>query len=276
MLVNKSKLTGLTEEQLRTDDSVLGFRFLSVLYYIIQSWNREDSETVGEPRRMKEKGREIVRNAYYGMYHDLHGLAVQIDMIQIIYENKRSITRHKDFLYVQEIVEKYYTNLRSIYDFLANVLNLAVDPRLVGQLPFSSYNDVINAIESGKLEKKLPEEAQRAILSSKRSFLHIRRMRDDIIHNGKQLLAPMTKEDGYYRVEDKEGGTQDQEPLLSYLARLTLDLFHTADELSNVVYNVHVERFGPIPQQYVALIGVCIPTFVQFLGISTQSPPATL
>ncbi len=259
---------------MREDDNILGFRFLSVLYYIINSWDHEGPETEDGPRRMKEKGRQIVRDAYQGMYHDLHGLAILIDMVKVIFENKRSITLHKDFLYVQEIIEKYYTNLRSIYDFLANVLNLAVEPRLVGQLPFNSFNDVINAIESGKLKEKLPEEAQRAILSVKSSFLHVRHMRDDIIHNGKQLLAPMTKDDGYYRIEDKGDGTQLQEPLLTYLSRLTVDLFHVADKLSEVIYNVHIERYGPISQQYVALVGVCIPTFVKFLGIGTKSSPS--
>ncbi|CAM3699070.1 hypothetical protein [Marinicrinis lubricantis] len=80
----------------------------------------------------------------------------------------------------------------------------------------------------------------------------------------------MTKEDGYYlEIRDQNGGT-GQKHLLSYLAELTVDMLSVADQPSKVIYEEYCKRYGPIPLSYVALVGVCIPAFVQFLGLDDK------
>lgn len=268
-MVNKGLQIGLSREMLLKDDNILGLDFLSVLYHIEESW-KEERITEEVEQQLDPRTRGLIRKASESVYHDIHGLAVLVDLINFLYMNKRQGTRHKDFLYVQEILEKYYTNLRSIYDFLANILPLAVDPKYYGQLSFDSFNSLLTKTENGKAAGKLPESAEKIILAAKESFVHVKDIRDSIIHRGLQLDAPMTKEDGYYLTINNENGEPGEQRLLDYLSDITKQLLGTAEDLASVVWEEYTSRYGKLPFSYVALAGVCIPDFVKFLDISKE------
>src|SRR5690625_4298178 len=122
MLINKGSSENWSYEELKDSEDTLGFKLISVLRSIEQSWERYEGEN-----QIKDKYKGLVKEASLALYHDLHGLAV---MIQHMFHSRNETTRHKDFLFVSEIVEKYFSNLRSIYDYMAKILRLSVNRRM--------------------------------------------------------------------------------------------------------------------------------------------------
>lgn len=177
------------------------------------------------------------------MYHDLHGLAVHIDMIQYFFDNRRGGVRHKDFLYVSEIVEKYLANLRSIYDFMAKILRLAVQERHLGQINFDSLNSLIESVEKGKTDGKIPEGLKEALLSIRSEFHHVRDMRDSIIHNGEQISI-MTKDDGYYiGIWSEEEKKDVYVSLLKFLSESTMKMLSFGEEIGELIFNEYCKKY---------------------------------
>jgi len=269
LLINKSSSIGWSYDQLKVSKTALGFELISVLHSILDSWktNFKGQVTNENTQELKSKYKGLVKEAYLAMYHDLHGLAVQIDMIQHLFVNRKNAVRHKDFLYVSEIVEKYFANLRSIYDFMAKVLRLAVKQRYLGQINFDSLNNLIESLEKGKTDGKIPEGLKESLLSIKGEFLYVRGMRDSIIHNGEQISI-MTKDDGYYLSiwsEDEE--KEVYVPLLNFLSERTIEMLNFGEQIGEVIFSEFCKEYGDIPFTLVALEGVCIPAFINFLGI---------
>lgn len=269
LLINKSSSIGWSYNQLKESKTALGFDLISVLHSILDSWetNRGGQIINENTQELKNKYKGLVKEAYLAMYHDFHGLAVQIDMIQHLFVNRKNAVRHKDFLYVSEIVEKYLSNLRSIYDFMAKVLRLAVKQRYFGQINFDSLNSLIESVEKRKTAGKIPEGLKESLLSIKDEFLYVRGMRDSIIHNGEQISI-MPDDDGYYlRIWSEEKGKKVYVPLLNYLSERTIEMFNFGEKIGVVIFNEFCKEYGDIPFRLVALEGVRIPTFINFLGI---------
>lgn len=269
LLINKSISIGWSYDQLLQSKSAIGFDLISTLHSILDSWEHDYRGTANNEntQELQDRYKGLVKEAYLAMYHDFHGLAVQLDLIQHLFENRKDGVRHKDFMYVSEIVEKYFANLRSIYDFMAKVLRLAVDQRYLGQINFDSLNSLIESVEKGKTDGKIPETIKESLLSIKGEFLHVRKLRDSIIHNGEQILI-MTKEDGYYLgIWSEDEKKQVYVPLLTFLSERTIGMLNFGNDISEVIFKEFCEKYGDIPFTLVALEGVCIPTFLNILGI---------
>lgn len=269
MIVNKGSSFGWSLEDLAASKDSLGLSIIQVLDGITTSWEKEDPEATSViPKNTKG----LIKEAYRGMYHDLHGLSVLIDMINHIYESKGSLTRHKDFLFVSEAVEKYFSNLRSIYDFLAKVSLLAVNPRFHGQISFDSLNTLIKNAENEKKKEKFPLELVEELLSIKPAFNSLKNIRDYITHNGKQLKI-RTHIDGYH-IENLENKETDEPylPLLPLLSTLTMDMLSFSAEIAVIISNKYTEYYGEIPYPLIALNGICMPAFIDFLGLLEEDP----
>jgi hypothetical protein len=267
MLINKGSSIGWATEQLEKSREALGLTLISVLSSIRESWKIGQETEQGSPHAISPKIKGLIIEAYEAMYHDLHGLIIQVDMIKHFFDNKKGITRHKDFLYVTEVIEKYFANMRSIYDFMSKVLILSVDPKLFGQVSFDSLNSLITSVEKGKTKGKLTADLEKLLLEIKPSFHALRDIRDFIIHNGKQLKI-MTGENEYL-VENfiEKDKTDDYVPLLPYLSTITKEMLIFGDEIAHIIYEEYTKRYGEVPYFLVALEGVCIPSFIDFLGL---------
>ena len=266
MLVNKGESSYWTYEALRESKIALGFRFLSVLRSILSDWEKPRSNQEEISTELKDKYKGLVREASEAMYHDLHGLAVHVDMIHYFFDNRKGGLRHKDFLYISEIVEKYIANLRSIYDFMAKLLRLAVKERYIGQISFDSLNSLIESIEKGKTKDKLPEKLETIILSIKEEFLMVRDFRDSILHNGDQVRI-FTGEEGYLLERGKEEGRDKRVSLLCYLKDRTNKMLDFGEKLAEITYEEYCGIYKEIPFQLTALEGICIPKFIEFLDL---------
>ncbi|MEK4115656.1 hypothetical protein NST44_05570 [Paenibacillus sp. FSL W8-0919] len=272
LIVNKGTSIGRSAEDLEADDSVLGLFLVSVLDCIL-------SPLQGDVYMLRPNYQGLIKEARTAMVHDIHGLAIINDMIQFTFE-KHGELPHKDFLYVMELIEKYFTNLRSIYDFMSKVLRLAVEEGRIGQIPFDSLNDLITYAETNpRAESYFPEDLISLLKNIKSEFQLVREIRDFIIHNGKQIS--LLSDDRGYRLGpfDSNGTLADYTPgkernheeLVPYLAERTNRMIEFGEEVGIIINREFRRLHGDFPLFLCALEGVCIPSFVKFLGLNKSN-----
>lgn len=266
MLINKGSSENWSFEELRASENALGFKLISVLRSIEQSWEGGEKDN-----QIKDRYKGLVRESSFAMYHDLHGLAIMIDLIQDLFRHRKEIMRHKHFLYVSEIVEKYFSNLRSIYDYIAKVLRLAVNRQVIGQIPFDSLNDLIKYAENDKSKGKLPKNISDLLVANKKEFEIVRDIRDSLIHNGK-MIDIVTDNSGYHLVLDKtiKPGDAFDTPLLQYLSDITIKMLDFGEKIGEYILEEYTNTYGEFQIKLVALEGVCIPSFIKFLNCSSE------
>ncbi|MEJ9115922.1 hypothetical protein LAV76_24465 [Bacillus paramobilis] len=275
MIINKGMSIGWSPDQLHASKNALGFQLISILDYILKSWENKQDRQIETQNIFKLKYQGLVKEAYEGLYNDYHGLAVKIDMLELIFQKKQTDMRHKDFLYVAEVVEKYFMDIRSIYDFMAKILRLTVDPKYVGQLSFDSLNSLITSVEKGKTKGKLPESLEGKLLSIIDSFHKTREIRDSIVHSGHQINI-MTLDQGYaVKIPSNKNGEPDEcIPLLPYLSEITMEMFSFGEDIAILIYEEYRKIYGEFPLGLVALEGICIPNFIEFLNIAPSQETA--
>ncbi|SEL78469.1 hypothetical protein [Paenibacillus sp. OK003] len=272
LIVNKGTSIGWSVEDLKANNNVLGLTIVSVLDCIL-------SPIQGGVHRLRPTYQGLVEEARTAMIHDIHGLAILNDMIQYISEKHKDLT-HKDFLYVVELIEKYFTNLRSIYDFMSKVLRLAVEEGRIGQISFDSLNDLITFAETNsRAAITLPEDLINLLKGIKSEFHLVREIRDFIIHNGKQISL-LFDDKGYKLGPFNSNGTLVEyalgeeilyEELMPYLAERTNYLLEFSEEVGFIINREFGRLHGAFPLMLCALEGVCIPSFVKFLGLSQST-----
>ncbi|MEE1131468.1 MAG: hypothetical protein UHX00_07625 [Caryophanon sp.] len=266
LLVNKGKSIGWNIDELKRSKENLGFNLITVMSSILRSWNED-----GSNEAISEKDKGLINKAYLGLYHDFHGLAIQIDLIEHLHMNRKGSTIHKDCLYVSQVIENYFSNLRSIYDFMGSLLKLAVKKRLWGQFNFDSLNKLIEAVSNGKTVEKFPEKLNKQLLNIKDEFLYVRDRRDSIIHNG-EIISVMTDESGYHiKSKCASSGKEEIVPLFDYLAERTNNMFKFGESIAQIIFDEYNNEYGEIELLIVALEGVCIPKFIEFLDIRVEN-----
>ncbi|PDZ86120.1 hypothetical protein [Bacillus toyonensis] len=273
LIVNKGTSIGWSPEELKNNDNVLGLFIVSVLDCILDPIQ-------GDVNSLRPNYQGLVKEARTAMVHDIHGLAILSDMIQFTFENQNGLL-HKHFMYVVELIEKYFTNIRSIYDFMAKILRLAVEEGRIGQIPFGSLNDLINYAESNpRAVKNLPEDLIASLKDIKAEFYLVRGIRDFIIHNGKQISL-LSDKSGYQLGPFDDSGTlaelnpgeeRKYEDLMPYLSERTNRMLEFGEIIGGIINREFRRNHGDFPFYYCALQGVCIPSFVSFLGLKSMNP----
>lgn len=267
MIVNKSTSIGWTIEALEADKSVLGLKLISVLDCILRP-------LLGDVHKLRPQYQGLIEEARIALVHDIHGLAILNDMLQFIFTKPDGI-QHKDFLYVMEIIEKYFTNMRSIYDFMSKVLRLAVEEKNIGKISFDSFNSLLTFAESNsKPQQLLPEDLISLLTNIKDEFNLVKNIRDFIIHNGKQIS--LLKDDKGYQlgpfnnqgelIELQLGEENKYEYLIPYLSQRTESMLKFGESIADIIHREFTRMNGEFPFMWSALEGVCIPSFVDLLG----------
>lgn len=265
LLINKGNSIGWSYEELRVSKDALGINLISVLSSIEMSWDQNNNNGQKE---LSPKYKGLVKEAYNAMYHDIHGLAVQVDLLKFLFIHKGDLVRHKDFLFVSEIVEKYLTNLRSIYDFMAKVLRLSVEDRHLGQINFDSLNSLIESVEKEKTKGKISRELEELLISIKKEFHKVRNLRDSIVHNGEQITI-LTDEKGYLiEVLSEESNGKNTVYLMDFLSVRTKKMILFGEGIAEIVFKEYCKQYGDVTLFLVGLEGVCIPAFIEFLNMS--------
>lgn len=272
LIVNKGTSIGWKLEDLEADDNVLGLLIVSVLDCILDPIE-------GEVNSLSPVNHGLVKEARTAMVHDIHGLAILNDMIHFIFERHVDLVP-KDRLYIIELIEKYFTNLRSIYDFMCKILRLAVKEGRIGQIPFDSLNNLITYAETKQRAiVNLPDDLIFLLKDIKSEFHLVRGIRDFIIHNGKQISL-LTNENGYKLGPFDNGGAladytlgeeRKHEDLIPYLSERTNRMLDFGESIAKIIDREFRRNHGNYPLSLCALEGVCIPSFVKFLGLKSAT-----
>jgi hypothetical protein len=159
-------------------------------------------------------------------------------------------------MYVMEIIEKYFTNLRSIYDFISKILRLAVEERRIGQIPFDSINGLITFAESSpRAVQLIPEDLIILLKEIKSEFHLVRSIRDFIIHNGKQISL-LTDKNGYKLgpfdntgnlAGYSPGEDRSYEDLITYLADRTNRMLEFGEKVGIIIDREFRRHHGDFP-----------------------------
>lgn len=270
VIINKGTSFGWEKDELEANDSVLGLSLISVLNSIV---NPLKSTTKG----LEPKYYGLVEEAKIALIHDIHGLSVLADMLKFTLERNEDL-QHKNFLYVMELTEKYFTNIRSIYDFISKVLRLAVKKNVVGQISFDSMNGILKyASTNSRAKEYLPKDMINLLIEIKSEFLLVREIRDLIIHSGKEITILHDK-DGYKfgpfnnsnRIAvDEHGVGAKYEELIPYLAERTNKMLIFGEDVAYIINREFRINYYEYPLYRYALEGVCIFSFNSFLGLIT-------
>ena len=257
-----------------------GELFSSLLFSVVNSWyysNYEHNGTlkVGIP---EEKAREYgkIKAAVNGFTDDLHNLSVNYCLFREIDEAEK-INGHKSNLYICLILEHLFTNLRSIYDFLYHFAKIPLSDKQLKQYPKTdSINNLTSFSKKQNNQDKLPESVIWVLNSMERDLADIKKIRDGIIHQGKDFL--LTRKEGilHMRIPIKESNSNDN--LLPNILN-TNDIDYNVEKYLNKIIKTtlkNMEDFGTIlynemshkPEFHFALYAIsnyCIDEFNEFL-----------
>lgn len=235
----------------------------------------------------QEYKREIgkIKKAINGINHDIHNLATIIDMMENIYKNKEGNNIYnKGYLYLGILLESYYTNLRSIFDFIPEIIKIGLDKNQIKSLPNTdSYNKLLKYTNNANNNGKLPEILIQNIRQGEHIFNIIKTTRDAIIHKGDEAILFIENEEVYFAilkltdkgqvnlVENILGMEKLIYPLFEYIGKLTNMVFEYLELLADTVHYIWSENEGKeIPVALSVLNGSCIPNFIEFLSITSK------
>lgn len=276
MGVIKGTVIGRSIERLTEDRNAL---VLGILH-IFGTWEFKIKKRKYEVTR--EDGK--ILKACSGLTNDIHNLSIIIDMmIQIINKSKvDKDLKSKDFLYLSVLLESYFTNLRSIFDFTAILIRLGLTDEKISKLPSKnrdSFNRIIEYVKNENNRGIIQEEIINVMIKHEDTFNLIRDIRDLIIHKGDETIIFREDDDftfGLFRYEDGKiinkfsnilKIEKERYPLLKYLSEITNRVLVYLDDLAGAIYNsLYNENKEPL--FLAALQGYCIPVFIQFLDLN--------
>ncbi len=272
--VIKGTSVGWDIERFRSDKESLGLYIVSVL----TTWQMK-IESENRPLT-RDEGK--IKKAFYGMKNDIHNLAVIIDMMETISQDNNSRMQGKDSLYITVLLESYFTNLRSIFDFTTLIIRLTVEQENLKRLPTKneeSFNKLLGFIKNVNNKGIYPQEICNIILNHEVTFNIIKDIRDLIIHKGDEPI--IYSQNGSYEFSFRRLKVGDDQnialnilnsdtsmyPLFDYLSKITNRMFSYLEDLTPPIYNYICKKEGKEVNLWLAALeGVCIFEFVDFLG----------
>lgn len=273
MYTIKGTSTGWNNERLSKSKDVLGMNFIS----LCQTYKMrcEQSEITDE----RDYG--IIKKAINGITNDIHNLSIIIDMMQnSINESKKTNFLSKNYLYLGVLLENYYTNLRSIFDFIPNIMQICLNEKEKSGLPQSdSYNKLLKYVNNENNKGKLPKELIEQIKQGEKIFNIIKITRDSIIHKGDDPIIFQSENEFSFAilklgVKGQENliknilNTEDlRYPIIKYLSKLTNMVIEFLEGLANTIYCIWCKKENEEINIWLSgLEGICIPVFIKFLG----------
>ncbi|WP_290806604.1 hypothetical protein [Flavobacterium sp.] len=224
--------------------------FSSVLFSVINSWFYSNYENNGNLKVniSTEKAREFgkIKSAINGFTEDLHNLSINYCLFKEINENVH-INGQKSNLYISVILENLFTNLRSLYDFLYHFVKIVLSEKELKQYPQKdSINNLINFSKNENNQDKLPKSIIWVLDNIESDLNDIKKIRDNIIHKGKDFL--LTRKEGvlFMRVPIKETNSNDN--LLPNILKSN-DIDYNVEKYLNKIIKTtlkNIEDFGVI------------------------------
>jgi hypothetical protein len=277
--VIKGTSIGWTWERLEEDNTVLGcFVIHTMMSWKLYMDNQMQTLTDEEKR---EYGKVI--QSLSGIQNDLHNLSVVIDMLNEIVTSIQSRSPHssKLMLQISVLLETYFTNLRSIFDFCSTFVRIAVSNKLLKSMPSSdSYNALLKFVKKETVVGAVPPLIIESMMRNEHVFESVKKVRDLIIHKGEDTIVDRNSDKTicFTLYKHKDGDVinmatdlletnQPEYPVMKYLSELTRQVLNFLDLFGRALFHCFEEVKGfPLPLWLTALAGHCMPAFIKFLN----------
>ncbi len=254
--------------------------YSSILLSVINSWKSnnftpQDKLNVDiEDWKSRKFGK--IKGGIYGYTNDLHNLSINYCFLKETLENVK-ISKHKANLYVCLLLENYFTNIRSLYDFLFHFVKIGLnDSQLKSYPEKDSLNNLIKFSKNKNNGEKLPKRIQSFLLDIEPYLEEIKVIRDSIVHKGKEII--LTKKDGEVYIRIPKTGLYSNDNMLpnilnsdevnfnmdSYIREITKSLLYYSEVLGNILL---IELFdkGEFKWNLYSITNYCMEEFIDFM-----------
>jgi hypothetical protein len=275
----KGTAIGFDYKKWKEDRELLSSLLLSVMEtWLISTYNTQDKSIIEISEQQDRENGKILA-AFRGFEGDIHNLAVNHHLLFSLLNNV-DLDKGLKSLYASLLVENYIINLRSIYDFCSFFPRIIMPLEVILQYQKRKYpdslNTFINYCESDS-SKVLPDDLIDLMKNSKNELDNIRRIRDLIVHKGKESIIELKGSETVFRIPSEPpygeenllpdilGLGNSGYPLEDYLRTLTLKLFGFLEQLGTKLF-MELKKNDKYRLELTALIGICVKDFNDFLN----------
>lgn len=280
-LVIKGTSIGWSWEQIEKDDTILG----CFLIHTMMSWKLYMDENVDKSNEEKRREHGKITHALSGIQNDIHNLSIVINMLNELVDKLKlqsnDYNQHLLTLHASVLLETYFTNLRSIYDFCSTFIRIIVSDKYLKSMPASdSYNSLLKFIKKKTVVGVLPSIVIEILKDNEQVFETVKIVRDLIIHKGEENLVNLNS-DGtlcFTLYKNKQGTiinmapdilntNQTEYPIMKYLSVLTIRVMNFLDLFGRALFHFFEEIQGfQLPLWLTGLGGYCMTGFIAFLN----------
>lgn len=224
------------------------------------------------------KAREYgkIKASIDGYTSDLHNLAINYCLLEETLENSE-VDPHKSRMYASLLLENYFTNIRSLYDFLFNIIKISLTDEQLKTIPQKeSLNGLIKFSKNPRNEQKLPKRIHNFLSEIKPYLDEIRTIRDAIIHKGKEII--ITKEDNEVYIRIPKSGLYSHDNILpnilesnevnfnmnDYIREVTKSIFKYSEDLGVIILTELFEK-GKYRWSIHSITNYCMEEFTDFM-----------
>ncbi len=254
--------------------------YSSVLLSVANSWQSNNFSPQDELTANIEswKSREFgkIKASIYGYTSDLHNLSINYCFLKETLNNS-DINKHKTNLYVSLLLENYFTNIRSLYDFLFHIIKICLSDQQLKTYPDTdSLNKLIKFSKNKNNRDKLPSRIQSFLVDIEPYLEEIRTIRDFIVHKGKEII--ITKKDDQLFIRIPKTGLFSNDNLLpnilnsseidynmdDYIRELTKSIFKYSEDLGMIllIELFEKEKFN---WNLYSITNYCMEDFTEFM-----------
>lgn len=260
--------------------AVGGEDYSSILLSVANSWKSNNFTPQDELKEKIDlwKSREFgkIKSSIYGYTSDLHNLSINYCFLKETLENL-DISKHKTNLYASLLLENYFTNIRSLYDFLFNIIKICLSDKQLKTYPTTdSLNKLITFSKNKNNIDKLPKRIHNFLLEIEPYLNEVRVIRDFIIHKGKEII--ITKKDNELFIRIPKTGLYSNDTLLpnilnssevdynmeNYIRELTISIFKHSEDLGLIllIELFEIEKFN---WDLYSITNYCMEEFTEFM-----------
>jgi len=279
----KGTVMGVTEEAWIKDLKLFSSTLITVMNNWVDDTFDDNNMWKAEHHELVKSSFGKVRQALFAMENDIHNLSVCYNQLLYTIQDEKLKGGRKS-LFLTNLVEFYFTNIRSIYD------QMAIFPRIVcpesllkkGVLKLDSLNKFIKFSQtSNKANEALGPGIIWAAKNCESDLETIKMIRDAIIHHGNEPIVRLNSVDdvrfripkrvGFYRSEDLlpligESMEDEDKQLFPYLKVITTNLLVNMEKFGKTIYQRYAETVPHIESSNLfALQGIYMEEFQRFL-----------
>ena len=234
-------------------------KYASLLLTVAYSWIEKhfDRKNLLKENLDKTRAREFgkIKATILAYTSDLHNVSINFCLLHdILTDSEISIA--KKHLYSGLVLENYFTNLRSLLDFIPNIIKLSLTEKQLKVFPDTdSLNKLIKFTKNTRNTNKLPIVIHDFLTGIEEVLDEVKTIRDLIIHKGKEILISQNDSKRLYIRIPKTGMYSNdnmlpnildtdniQYELYTYLNVITKKVFKQTEDIGTIMLNDVIEN----------------------------------